>query len=366
MKYQTIIIGAGVMGGATAYYLSKTKNNILLLDQYEIENNLNSSQDHSRVFRYEYGTDEFYSKLAVEALKLWKEVEQESKTQLYFQCGCLLLGKADDTYAMKSYKTMSKLSLPIELLDGEAFHNRFPQFNCDAGVLDPNGGLLEANTATNTFVALAQKNGVQVRTNAKVIDIKDKSITLENNEEMQADKIVVTAGVWNARLLKNKIKVTPSRQELIYFQPKNLEIFQKDKFPTFGHLESGFYGIPIHKINGVKIANHFPGKPADPDTVDRNKTKEFIEKCRAFLRQYIPELADGKVVETKVCLYDMTQDEDFILDNLSESMLIGAGFSGHGFKFAPVIGKILSDLVSTGGTTYDISRFSLSKNSSLV
>lgn len=366
MKYQTIIIGAGVMGSATAYYLSKTEKNILLLDQYEVKNDLNSSQDHSRVFRYEYGTDEFYSKLAVKSLKLWKEIEIESKTKLYFQSGCLLLGGTDDSYAMKSYKTMNKLKLPIELLEGKELKDRYPQFNCDTAVLDPNGGVIEASTAVNTFVSLAQKNGVQVRTKAKVVNIDKKSVTLESGEKILTDKIVVTAGVWNTKLLKNKIKVIPSRQELIYFQPKNLELFQKEKFPTFGHLESGFYGIPIHKINAVKIANHFPGKPADPDTVDRKATQEFMDECRNFLRQYIPELADGEVIESKVCLYDMTTDEDFILDKLTDNIVIGAGFSGHGFKFAPMIGKILADLVSKGKTQYDISRFSLSKNSMII
>lgn len=357
MKYDVIIVGGGVMGAATAYYLSKVKKNILLLEQYEIKNNYNSSQDHSRVFRYEYGTDEFYSQLAVEALKLWKEVEKEGNTQLYFKCGCLLLGKSNDSYAMKSYKTMSKLGLPIELLDERSLQTRFPQFNSDAGVLDPNGGVLEANTATSTFITLAQNNGVKVKENTKVIDIIDGWIILED-EKLEADRIVVTAGVWNTKLLKNKIKVTPSRQELIYFQPKNPELFQKDTFPTFGHLESGFYGIPIHKINAVKVANHFPGETVDPDTVSRKATDEFIEKCRDFLGTYIPELADGKVIESKVCLYDMTDNEDFILDKLSENIIIGAGFSGHGFKFAPFIGKYLASLVLVEDTT-KLDRFKL-------
>ena len=349
------------MGATTAYYLSKVQKNILLLDQYEIDNSLNSSYDHSRVFRYAYGTDEFYANLAVKALTLWNDIEKESNTQLYFRCGCLFLENAYDTYAMKSYKTMKKLGLPIELLDGKNLKDRFPQFNCDSGVLDPNGGVLEANTAVTTVVALAQKNGVQVRTKTKVIDIDEKIITVENGEKINADTIVVTAGVWNTKLLKNKIPVIPSRQELLYFKPKRPNIFQKNVFPTFGHLESGFYGIPIHGISAVKIANHFPGKPADPDTVDRNVTKEFIDQCREFLHTYIPELADGEVIKTKTCLYDMTPNEDFILDEISENIVIGAGFSGHGFKFAPLIGMILANLAIGKKNTFDLSRFTLDK-----
>jgi len=362
MKYNTIIIGAGVMGATTAYYLSKQQNNILLLDQYEFKNALNSSQDHSRVFRYEYGTDEFYTILAVEALQLWKEIEKESQRKLYYQCGCLLLGKAHDTYAMKSFNTMKKLGLDVSLLEDREFKNKFPQFSDTAGVFDPNGGVLEANTATNTCIEMAQQNGVSLRPNTKVLDIQENTVTLENGEKLLTENIVVTAGVWSTKLLKNKIPVIPSRQELIYFQPKNRELFQKDRFPAFGHLESGFYGIPIHKINAVKIANHFPGEIADPDTVNRHATETFIKQCREFLGEHIPDLADGEVIESKICLYDMTPDEDFILDKLTDTIIIGGGFSGHGFKFAPLIGKILADLTFYGKTALPIERFSLLKN----
>lgn len=361
MKYKTVIIGVGVMGAATAYYLSHTQKGILALDQYEVDNNLNSSQDYSRVFRYAYGTDEYYSRLAVHALELWKEVELASATQLYFQSGCLLLGNSGGSYASTSYATMKKIGLDIEMLEDEEMKTRFPQFSCNAGVLDPNGGVIEASQATLAFIRLARANGVQVRTKAKVVDIQDGLVVLADGEKIHADMIVVTGGSWNAKLLRGRVKIKPTRQEEVYFQPGGLKDFQKDVFPAFGHMESGFYGTPVHKINGVKLANHFPGAVVDPDTVSRDTTDQFVEQCRAFFKEYIPGLVDAKVLEAKVCLYDMTSDEDFIIDKLTDKIVVGAGFSGHGFKFAPLIGKILSELATNRPVSYDISRFSLHK-----
>jgi monomeric sarcosine oxidase len=360
--YNIIIVGAGVMGSATAYYLSKKKKNILVVDQYEVKNAVNASQDYSRVFRYVYGTDRYYPGLAAYALKLWKRLEKESDTQVYFPCGCLLLGNAPESYAAKSYATMKAMKLPIRKLEGAQFAKAYPQFRIDAGILDPHGGVIEANTATDTFLTLAQKNGVEVQEKTKVAAIGQKSIQLENGQILHADTVVVTAGSWVKKLLSDDVKVTPSRQEIIYIRPKNTKLFQKNVFPAFGHLESGFYGIPIHKINAVKIANHNPGPTVDADRVDKTPSKAFLKECRAFLKQYIPDLADGTVVKTKVCLYDMTPSEDFVIDRLNDTVVVGAGFSGHGFKFASAIGESLAALALGTKPAYDIDRFSLAKN----
>ena len=110
----------------------------------------------------------------------------------------------------------------------------------------------------------------------------------------------------------------------------------------------------------MKVSNHNVGEVVDPES-ERKVTEDFIEGCRDFFRRFIPDLADAEVVKTKVCLYSMTEDEDFIIDKLNDNMIIGAGFSGHGFKFAPLIGSILADLVLKGKTEHDISSFSLNR-----
>jgi len=359
MEYDVVIIGAGVMGSATAYYLSKSGKKILLIDQFKVKNDLNSSQDYSRVFRYEYGDDEFYTNLAVESLKLWKEFENDAKKQFYFQCGSLLIAEGEEEYAMKSYKTLKKLGHKVDLLDERDLSDRFPQFAAKLGVLDYHGGILEASSAVESFVNLAKQNGIEILENVKVNKIGKNAITLEDKRTIKFSKLVVTCGVWTSKILDLPLRAT--KQQLVYFKPKKSKDFTKDNFPVFGYLDIGFYGFPIHGIDAVKISNHLPGGIVDPDKDDRKVSEEFIQSCRDFFKKFIPKLADAEVVKTKVCFYNMTFDEDFIIDKLDEDIIIGAGFSGHGFKFAPLLGKILADLVLSGRTHYDISRFRLNR-----
>ncbi len=362
MKYDVVIVGAGIMGTAAAYYLSKAHKKILLFDQFELENDKNASQDYSRVFRYVYAKDAFYTKLTIESLKLWKEIEKTAKTKLYFPCGVFLMGKEKNGYSIQSYKTMKKLNQKVELLEGKRLKSRFPQFAGNAGVLDPYGGILEAKKAVKVFATLAVKNGVIVKTKSKAIRINNQSIVLKNGKRIRADKIIVTAGSWTKKLLGNKIRIIPTKQEVVFFKPKNLKLFSKEYFPVFAHLESGFYGFPIHKgIDAIKIANHFPGNPIDPDNINKKVSKSFIDQCQAFFKKYIPQLEGSTVIKTKICPYDMTKNGDFIIDKISDSIIVGTGFSGHGFKFAPLIGKILADLALKGKTSTIIKRFRLNR-----
>lgn len=157
------------------------------------------------------------------------------------------------------------------------------------------------------------------------------------------------------------LPIKPTKFQLVYFKPKNEEMFTKEKFPLFAYLDQGFYGFPIHGNGTVKISNHLVGSASDPDKDDRVVSEEFIQSCRDFFKEFIPGLENAKVVKTKVCFYSMTPDEDFIVDKLRDNVVIGAGFSGHGFKFAPLIGKVLADLVLDGKTKYDISPFRLDR-----
>ena len=359
MEYDVVIIGAGVMGSSTAYYLSNSGKKILLIDQFEVKNDLNSSQDFSRAFRYEYGDDEYYTNLAVESLKLWKEFEKDANKKFYFQSGALLIAEGEEDYAMKSYQVLKQLGHEVDLLKKDELKKKFPQFSAKLGVLDHHGGVLEASSAVGSFANLAKQNGIELLENMKVTEVKNNSIILEDKTTIKFNKLVVTSGVWTSKLMNLPIKTT--KQQLVYFEPKNKTNFSKDKFPLFAYLDKGFYGFPIHGINAVKISNHLPGEIVDPDKDDRNVSENFVQSCRDFFRQFIPELSDAKVIKKKVCFYSMTTDEDFILDRLSDNIIVGAGFSGHGFKFAPLVGKILADLSLSGGTKYDISRFKIKR-----
>ncbi len=351
-----VIVGGGIIGSAIAYFLSKTEKNILLIDQFPFHGMQNASSDYSRVFRYEYSKDLFYTNLAVESLKLWKEIEKIASQKIYYKTGVLLLGNQDGDYAMGSYESLKKLNLKVSYLEKEELRKRFPQFTSNYAVVDDNGGILDARLALQTFKDLAKNNGVKFMENIKVSKFENNTLFLEGGEKLLFRELIVASGGWTSKIIENfPIKVT--HQDVVFFKPENKSAFVPKNFPPFANLDSGFYGVPSFNIDGVKIANHLPGKGIDIEFIDNEIVpSEFIEKAQEFVKSFIPSLEDSEIIEKKVCFYDMTTEGDFIVDKIKENVFVAAGFSGHGFKFAPLIGKIMADLVKNINT-YDINRF---------
>jgi sarcosine oxidase len=153
-----------------------------------------------------------------------------------------------------------------------------------------------------------------------------------------------------------------TRQELVYFDASALGA-RLDRLPVFSHMESGFYAIPTAADGRIKVANHHPGKAGHPDGDDRKVSPEFEQRARAFLAAHLPELKDAAVLRQYVCFYSGTADRDFILDRTDSGMVIGAGFSGHGFKFAPLIGRLLAQQALGLTPEVDIERFGLKRPS---
>jgi glycine/D-amino acid oxidase-like deaminating enzyme len=181
---------------------------------------------------------------------------------------------------------------------------------------------------------------------------------------------MIASGPWSRKLLPFlEPKLTTTRQELVYFEPVPEQSypsrlrFEPDNFPVFLELESGFYGFPVHHAGAMKIANHHKGHMIDPDSREEAVGEHFIDSCRAFFSEFIPGLADARVRETRVCIYNNTPDDDFIIDwhPQLESVLVVTGFSGHGFKFGPTIGRIAADLLISRRTSIDVDRFRLTR-----
>ncbi|MDE1825269.1 MAG: N-methyl-L-tryptophan oxidase [Candidatus Micrarchaeota archaeon] len=384
IAYDVIVVGAGIMGCSAAYNLSKKGKKVLLIEQFTVKGAFNQSQDHSRFFRYAYG-DPLYTKLAMESLKLWKALERESGTKLYFKGGLLSLCKEDGNNTRYSiqhsvgwgskisleksgrenvlqyYLALKKLGLKAELLEKKELNRRFPQFDASFGLLDPSGGVLSASAAIDVFVALGKKRGLKVREESRVIAIADNCVLLEHGEKIYARKIVVTAGFWINKLFGGRYPIKTTRQEVLYIKPKNQSDFKIGKFPLFSYMEGDhFYGIPMHGINAVKVAVD-SAKSADPQKLKDSGEFKSTARLRKLAKYYIPKLANGKILEKKLCMYDISPDEDFIIDQPNSTMIVATGFSGHGFKFAPLIGRILADLAIYGSTKHDISRFSMKR-----
>jgi monomeric sarcosine oxidase len=361
------------MGAAAACELSQDGARVTLIDQSPLPNPRAASVDHSKVFRFAY-PDPLYVKLAADALVRWRSLESATSTRLMTPAGALLIGQRRPSFETQCHETMAALGLDSELLDSSAVRSRFPQFNTQAfayGVYDPAGAILHAETAVRALIGLAKQRGVEIVEGARIVSIKKSersrlSIVDDTGKEFSCERVVVASGPWTRNLLPfMEDKLTTTRQETVYFQPRSRTApsFEPPGFPIFLELESGFYGLPIHHAGAIKIANHHRGTPVDARITDEHVDGTLVERCRAFFAEFIPELVDATVVETRVCIYNNTPDDDFIVDwhPSLEGVLMVTGFSGHGFKFGPTIGRIAADLLGSGRTSYDIHRFRLGR-----
>jgi monomeric sarcosine oxidase len=358
------------MGAAAAYAISRlTENRILLLDRYGVGNEYCSSNDVNRVFRYAYGNDQHYTKMAIESLKLWKELEKETSHELLTPTGLLML-EGNDEHANKfnesSFRMLNKLGLGAHSYEGPELKKHFPQFQAQRGFFDPHGGVLLASKSLKTFASQAGARGVRIL-EKRVTTIRDKAgmeIETSDGETIRARKIVVTVGPWTDSFLRDGLtRITPTRQQLIYLRPfRDLERFRPNSCPVF--FTDHHYGLPTAGIDGVKISNKELIDPVDPETARRSVDQEQIDQCRDACRKFVPDLAEGDVVQTKMCLYDMTENNDFVMDRDPDhrDIIYGYGFSGHGFKFAPLIGRLLAELVLDVEPSFDLSRFSAQRS----
>lgn len=371
LTFDIIIIGAGVMGTAAACEVARSGARVALIDQARMPNPRAASVDHSKIFRFAY-PDALYARLAVDALNHWRALEEETGARLLTPSGLLLMGKAESSVENEIAATLRALGLEAEVMTSVETVARFPQFNPEAfayAVLDPSGAITDAERAVKTMIALARQRGVTVIESMRVTGVEPTAnakvrIITEAGEVMECRRAMIASGPWTRRLLPSLAShLVTTRQEVVYFEPRtNHEAFAAGRFPIFIELGSGFYGFPIHPANSLKMGNHHKGAAVEMDE-EQVVGREFIERCREFFAEFIPALADADVRETRICVYNNTPDDDFIIDwhQEVENVLLATGFSGHGFKFGPVIGRISAELLLTDQTSYDITRFSLAR-----
>jgi sarcosine oxidase len=371
--FDIAIVGAGIMGAAAACELCLGGARVALIDGARLPNPRAASTDHSKVFRFAY-PDALYARMAVDALALWRSLEQETGARLLTPTGVLMIGRDQTSPEAQTHETLRSLGLEVEMLASDETAARFPQFNCDAfaySVYDAAGGLLHAERAVCALVELARSRGARIIEADRVIEINQSAkgrarVRLESGNELECAQVMAATGPWTREflpLLRNNLKTT--RQEVVYFEPRPgaTRNFEIGRFPIFIELESGFYGFPVHRSGSMKIANHHKGEMAEMDSFEMEVGEEFILRCRDFFGEFIPELADARVTETRVCVYNNTPDDDFIIDwhPEIEGLLIVTGFSGHGFKFGSLVGRISAELLLSGRSQYDTQRFRLSR-----
>ena len=380
--YDAIVIGAGGMGSASAYHLAKMGADVLVLEQFQRGHKLGSSHGETRIIRFFYDKP-FYTELMKTAYSEWRGLESVSGKQLLFITGSVNLGENGDSYMQSLKKSLDVTDVDCEWWEQTQLLERFPQFSIsdDMDILwQKDTGFLYASECVLTHLQLAEQHGATVLENTPAnyierqiegqIDWQTSFPTVyttvhTGKKQFQGRKIVLTAGAWTSDLLKElDLPLSVTQQQVGYYRPTDTALFQPNQFPVFTEITKGgefLYGIPYFGENGVKVARHGLGANVLPDTCDRTPDADYIQRMDRYVNERIPSL--GKTVAAEVCLYTETPDEDFIIDIHPQcpNLLIAAGFSGHGFKFCSLVGRIMSELVSRGETEFDISPFRINR-----
>lgn len=356
---KTTIIGAGINGVTTAIELRKRGHDVILVDPGPLPHPLAASTDISKAVRAAYGADEDYAELAERSIGIWREWNAQFGVELYHETGFLFMRRAamqPGDFEYESFELLKRRGHRVERITSEVVRKRFPAWNADLypdGFLDCEAGYAESGRVVAALVARAKASGVELHQNSRFAgldetDSRVRGIILADKTKIAADVVIMATGAWTPYLLpftKNFLRATG--HPVFHLQPRQAQLFIAKRFPVFGADISmtGYYGFPLNREGVVKIANHGPGREMSPDSEERFVTKKEESDLRAFLRDNLPALAAAPIVSTRICLYCDTNDGDFWIapDPERRGLIIATGDSGHGFKFAPVLGQIIAD-----------------------
>lgn len=371
--HDVIVVGVGGMGSAALYHLARRGTRVLGLERFDIPHDQGSSHGVNRIYRLAYYEHPSYVPLMRRALDLWRELEAGAGEQLVHRTGSVDAGPAGGEVFGGSLESCLLHGLDHEVLSGTDLTRRFPGYRLPADALalyQPEGGFILSERAIVAHVRAAQACGAEVRSREAV---QEWTPTAEGGVRVrtaagsyEADAIVITTGAWTGSLIPGLARVAVAeRQVLGWFRPLRPELFAPDRFPVFNLSvpEGRFYGFPVYGIPGFKIGRyHHLGETVAADFLDRTVTERDEAVLRDAVGRYFP-MADGPAMTLKACMFTNTPDEHFIIDAVpgSSGVFVAAGFSGHGFKFASVVGEILADLVESGSTRHDIAMFRASR-----
>ena len=379
-SFDIIVIGVGSMGSPACYYLAKRGYHVLGLEQFDISHEFGSHAGQSRIIRKAYFEHPDYVPLLERAYKNWRALERETSKQVYFKTGLLYAGKPENVIIKGVEESAALYNIDLDQLNSVAAKDHYPPFRFpdDFEILfEPEAGFITPEKAIRLYAFEAKNYGAIIHSNEKVIDWKKDGsniIVRTNKDSYQCEKLIITAGAWTGKMIPgfgDKIKVT--RQFVAWIQTKNDALFELNKFPCWmigdDQKHGCYYGFPLldtrkfGEPGGLKLAHHFPFQTTDPDNVNRQATEEDLSNIKYCLDKYLPGVFDS-FLSTKICLYENSPDENFIIDKLpgfEDNVSIACGFSGHGFKFASVVGEILADLAIEGETDLPINFLSANR-----
>jgi glycine/D-amino acid oxidase-like deaminating enzyme len=356
-----LVVGAGINGVTAAIELKRRGHHVILIDPGPLPHPLAASTDISKAIRAAYGADEEYTALAERSIGLWRKWNEEFDVPLYHEVGDMFLTQAEmqpGDFEYESLRVFEKRGRKFERITSAKLRLRFPAWNADRytdGILDFDGGYAESGRVVAALVQRAKSLGVELREGAAFSSLDEddnrvKGVVLADGQRIAGDIVVAATGAWTPFVLPwTKEFFRATGHPVFHFKPSQPELFLPERFPVFGAdiTRTGYYGFPLNRDGVVKVANHGPGREMSPESPAREVTPEEESNMREFLSWSFPALANDPIVYTRICLYCDTNDGDFWIapDPDRQGLIVAAGDSGHGFKFAPVLGELIADAV---------------------
>jgi sarcosine oxidase len=371
-SYEYIVLGLGGLGSGAAYWLSKRAGaDVLGIEQFELGHVRGESQDHSRIIRLSYH-EPVYVELAKQAFASWDILGADAKESLVLRTGGLDLGPRTGAIPLSDYAaSMDAAHVPYERLGADEIMRRWPQWRLTDdihGLYQENAGIAMAARANAAHQKMARAHGATLLEHTRVtavgsqhgeVQVYSAGVTYTGRQ------LIVAAGPWSANVLGClgvDIPLEVTQEQVTYFAAPSPETFAPDRFPVWIWMDDpSYYGFPVFGENGPKVARDAGGRPVTAETRTFEPDAEAIRLVREFLARYLPR-AFGPEIYTKTCLYTLTPDRDFVIDRVPghDNVWIAIG-AGHAFKFASVIGQILSELAMDERTPSDLRPFSIER-----
>jgi glycine/D-amino acid oxidase-like deaminating enzyme len=354
-----VVVGGGVFGLTAAIELRRRGWFVRLFDPAAPPNPAASSTDISKAVRMDYGADEFYMELAEKAISRWREWNVLFRETVYHEVGFLLLTRspmATGGFEGDGFDLLRKRGVEAQRIERDDLRRRFRAWNADAymdGYFNPQAGWTPSGRVISLLAGRARAAGVRIH-GARVLELRGtdsrvSGVATEGGATFSADFVLVAAGAWTPAIVHEMSGLMwATGHPVLHFAPTEPEIFRPECFPVWGAdiSHTGWYGFPVTASGVLKVANHGPGRrvaPSEPLSV----SERDVERCREFFLGSFHGLSDAPLVGSRLCLYCDTSDGDFWIDHhpRREGLIVAAGGSGHGFKFAPVLGEIIADVV---------------------
>jgi sarcosine oxidase len=370
-SYDVVVIGLGGMGSAAAAHLAARGQRVLGLERYGPAHALGSSHGGSRIIRQSYFEDPAYVPLLLRAYELWEQLERESGADLLTVTGGLYFGRPELRTVAGSLRSSEQWGLPHELLDAAEIRRRFPTISPaddEVGLYETAAGFVRPEATVAAHITHALRYGAELHFEEPVLDWSATAdggvLVTTDSGSYSAGRLVICPGAWAPRLLADLgLPLRVERQVMHWFSPGGgVEPFLPERHPIWIHGEerAQLYGFPAidGAEGGVKVAFFRRGGECTPETIDRQVHPEEADDIAQQVRQILPTMADRWLRATP-CMYTTTPDEHFVVAGHPghEQVTVACGFSGHGFKFVPVIGEILADLATMGTTAHPIELF---------